>query len=209
MNASPIVTPVRSRAASSVSASAVFDADRLFAQHVLAGLGRLDRQRHVQVVRQRIVDRVDLRVGEHLLVRAVGLRNPELARGLFGTRTVARRDRDDLGEFALLHGGNHRFTAMRATPSTPHRTLAIERIVPINGAAPDHFKLTLCTRQLVISPTYSSLGLRQSIWFTVPNSLGVCRRGRICRAPCRPAPSCRSRRCPGVSVSLELELYRY
>ena len=33
------------------------EADRLLAQHVLAGLGRADRPRHVQVVRQRVVDR--------------------------------------------------------------------------------------------------------------------------------------------------------
>jgi hypothetical protein len=50
--------------------------DRLLAQHMLAGLGRLDRPRHVQVVGQRVVDRLDLAVGQQLFIRAVGLGMP-------------------------------------------------------------------------------------------------------------------------------------
>ena len=45
--------------------------ERLLAQHVLAGLGRADRPRHVQVVRQRIVDRLDFRIGQQRLDREV------------------------------------------------------------------------------------------------------------------------------------------
>ena len=46
--------------------------DRLFAKHVLAGRRGLQRQRHVQVIGQRIVDRLDLGIGEQRLVAAVG-----------------------------------------------------------------------------------------------------------------------------------------
>ena len=52
-------------------------ADRLFAQHVLARLQGLDRPGHVQVVGQRIVDRLDLGIGQQLLVGAIGLGNAQ------------------------------------------------------------------------------------------------------------------------------------
>ena len=45
--------------------------ERLFAQHVLAGLGGSDRPLRVQAIRQRVVDRVDVRIGQQRLVRAV------------------------------------------------------------------------------------------------------------------------------------------
>ena len=38
--------------------------DRLLAQHVLACVGRADRPRYVQMVRQRVVHRLDVGVGE-------------------------------------------------------------------------------------------------------------------------------------------------
>jgi len=50
---------------------------RLLAQDVLAGPGRRDRPLGVEVVRQRDVDRVDLVVGQQVLVRAMRLRDPE------------------------------------------------------------------------------------------------------------------------------------
>ncbi len=47
--------------------------DGLFAQHVLAGLRRgRERHRDVQVVGQRVVDGVDIGVGEQLFVAASG-----------------------------------------------------------------------------------------------------------------------------------------
>ena len=42
--------------------------NRLFAEHVLAVLGRLHAPRHVQMIRQRIVDGVDVRVDEEVVV---------------------------------------------------------------------------------------------------------------------------------------------
>jgi hypothetical protein len=46
-------------------------ADRLFAEHVFACFERPDGPRHVQVIRQRIVDRLDLVVLQKRLVRTV------------------------------------------------------------------------------------------------------------------------------------------
>ena len=62
------------------------DGDRLFAEHVLAGPRCRQGDRHVQMVGQRIVDRIDVRVGEQLLVGAVGaaVRQAELAERRLG-----------------------------------------------------------------------------------------------------------------------------
>ncbi len=43
-------------------------ADRLLAENVLASLGRPDRPRDVELVRQRVVDRVDFPVVHELLI---------------------------------------------------------------------------------------------------------------------------------------------
>src|ERR1019366_3493063 len=82
-------------------------ADRFFAQHVLARLRRAHRPRHMQVVRQRIVNRLDLRVRQHLLVRPVRFRNPQLARRFPGFLPVPRRDAHYLAAVAQLHRRNH------------------------------------------------------------------------------------------------------
>ena len=57
-------------------------AERFFAEHVLAGLGGLHRPRNVQLIGQRIVDGVDVGIGEQLLIRAVGRGNAERFRPL-------------------------------------------------------------------------------------------------------------------------------
>ena len=85
--------------------------DRLLAQHVLPGRGRLQRQRHVQVVGQRVVDRLDLGIGEQRLVRAVGAWNAECRGGGARTRLVPRRDRADLDERTLPHAGQDALAA--------------------------------------------------------------------------------------------------
>ena len=140
MKASPILTPVRSRAAISSSASAVFRPIGFSQSTCLPASAAWMRPRHVQVIRQRIVDRVDLRIGQHLLVRAVRLRNAQLARRGFGARPVARRDADDLAEFALLHRRNDAFTAIRATPRMPHRILAIGDNIERHDPSPHFFE---------------------------------------------------------------------
>ena len=48
------------------------EADRLFAQNMLTGLGGLDRPWDVKLVRKRIVDCIDIRVGKQLFIGAVG-----------------------------------------------------------------------------------------------------------------------------------------
>ena len=70
---------------------------RLLAQDVLAGPGRGDRPLGVEVVGQRDVDGVDVRVGEERLVRAVGASGCRARRRPLGAwAAVAGGDRDDL-----------------------------------------------------------------------------------------------------------------
>ena len=49
--------------------------DGLLAQHVLSRVRRAHRPWNVQVIRQRIVDDVDVAIGDQLLVRPVSARN--------------------------------------------------------------------------------------------------------------------------------------
>ena len=71
--------------------------ERLLAQHVLAGLERGDRPLRVQPVRQWVVDRVDVGIGEQVRVGAVHARDAVLGRERVGTGPIAGRDGDHLG----------------------------------------------------------------------------------------------------------------
>ena len=77
--------------------------DRLLAQHVLAGLHRADRPRDVQLVGQRIVDRLDRRIGQQLLIGAIGAGDAERLGRRLRFREVARGDRVDMRDLAALH----------------------------------------------------------------------------------------------------------
>ena len=86
-------------------------ADRLLAEHMLARLGGLDGPGNMEMVGQRIVDGVDVGVGQQLFVGAVGGGNAERGRGLLRLGQIARGDGNDGGMFALLHAGDHFFQA--------------------------------------------------------------------------------------------------
>ena len=88
----------------SCSASATDQADRLLAEDVLVRLERADRPGHVQMVGQRIVNGVDVAVGEQFLVRAVGLFDAELGGDRLGPRQVARGNGRDGAELAAIGG---------------------------------------------------------------------------------------------------------
>ena len=109
---------------------------RLLAQHVLAGLERPDRPLAVQRVRQRDVDGLDLRVGEQLLVRAVGLRDlPLRARSSRRAPELAARDRPSstFGE-ACAPGMTRRL--MCAVETMPQRTGSYEPASPMTAPSP-------------------------------------------------------------------------
>ena len=80
--------------------------DRLLAEHVLAGLHGADAPGHVQVVGQRVVDRLDVGIGQQGLVAPIGARDAELRRDTVGLGLVARGDRGDARVAATLHAGN-------------------------------------------------------------------------------------------------------
>ena len=71
-------------------------AERLLAQHVLAGLGGLDRPGHVEMVGQGVVDRVDLGVGQERLVAVVAARDAQAVRHLAAAGRLARGQGHDL-----------------------------------------------------------------------------------------------------------------
>ncbi len=83
------------------------EANGFLAEHVLPRFGATDRPRHVQVIRQGIVDGVDVRIGQQRFVGAIGFRNPQFCGGLPSFRFVARRDRSNLAELSLLHRRDH------------------------------------------------------------------------------------------------------
>ena len=65
---------------------------RLLAQHVLAGFERAHAPGNMQVVGQRDVDRLDVRVGQQRLVATVGLGNAQLAGDTPRPCQIARGD---------------------------------------------------------------------------------------------------------------------
>ena len=99
--------------------------ERLLAQHVLAGLERGDRPPAVEPVRQRVVDRVHVGIGEERVVRVVHRRDRVLAGELLGSLPVTGRHGDDLDLVVLLRGLDQRRRgdagrAERADPEPVH-----------------------------------------------------------------------------------------
>jgi len=83
------------------------EADGFFAKDVLAGFGGFRGPGNVKLIGERIVNGVDFRIGEELLVRAIGFGNVESGGGFSGFFEVARGDCGDGCESALLHGGQN------------------------------------------------------------------------------------------------------
>ena len=107
------------------SASAAVMRQRLLAQDVLAGPGGGDRPLGVEVVRQRDVDGVDVRVGEQRLVRAVGARDPQ------GRGGVAGRGRPSRDAIATT---SHRVRALDARDDLAGRDAGRGQDPPANAS---------------------------------------------------------------------------
>ena len=134
MNASERMRPVALGGVEGPLDVADVTAERLLAEDVLAGLERLDRPLAVHRVRQRDVDRLDLRVGEQLLVRAVGPRDLPLLRELLGPREVAAADRDDVDVVRLVRARRASFLLMSAVERIPHFTAIVyPQLVSVMG----------------------------------------------------------------------------
>ena len=103
--------------------------ERLLAQHVLAGFECGDRPLRVQAVRERVVDRVDIGVGDQRLVRVAHLRDAVLRRERVGTAAIASGHRADDRLVDVARGLDHGAGAMRAAPRIPIRTVSIGRTV--------------------------------------------------------------------------------
>ena len=107
---------------------------RLLAQHVLAGLQRADRPRHVQRVRQRDVDRVDLRVGEQRLVAAVRAAEPVLGRVRLGPRRRRGSPTATASTPSAARAPPRSLRLMLAVESSPRRSVMLVRIARARGA---------------------------------------------------------------------------
>src|ERR1700686_1866496 len=102
-------TDLDSGAGLNVEESAGFrdgQAEGLFAEDVLARFGRLDGPGYVKVIGKRVVDYVNLWVGNKLFIRAVDLFDSEGAGWLFRLGAISRGDCRDVRQLALLHGGD-------------------------------------------------------------------------------------------------------
>ncbi len=83
------------------------EADRLLAEHVLAGLQRTDGPRRMKMIGQGNVDRIDRRVGDQRLVAVEGAWQAQRRRGLRRPGALAGGDRNHLGAPASAHAGDH------------------------------------------------------------------------------------------------------
>ena len=72
---------------------------------------------------RRVVDRIDVRVGQQLFIRAVSLRNAYRGRGLLRLRQVPRCNGNDLAQRPCCIPGITFFRPMFAVLRTPQRIL--------------------------------------------------------------------------------------
>jgi hypothetical protein len=79
---------------------------RLLAEDVLARPQRVDRPLDVHRVRERDVDRVDVRVREQRFVRPVGALDVPLARVCIRPRLLAAGDRDEVDLLRVVRAGD-------------------------------------------------------------------------------------------------------
>ena len=131
---------------------------RLLAQHMLAGVGRAHRPLGVQVIRQRDVDRIHLRVSQELRVGACAHIEPGLRHEL-GTTTRLGPDRREFHAVRARIAGITTLRAMFAAPRTPiaqgrhgeslrlgertgpFRALASLRVFGLRSAEPERTKV--------------------------------------------------------------------
>ena len=127
---------------------------RLLAEHVLAGLQRADRQRFVVAVGQRVVDGVDVVVGEEFVVGAVDVLDAVLAGEGAGAGDVARCDGgdDDVVDDLRRRQQRHRRDARGAEHADAQHAVA-QHAHPATRA---------CTRVLIFVVT--SVGRVSSAW---------------------------------------------
>ena len=114
-------------------------ADRLLAQHVLARFRRSNRPRHMQMIRQWNVHRLDFRILQQFFVRSIRARNPQLPCRILGLPQIPRRDCRHRAPFSLLHRGNHFLGSnLRGTQHSPSHLVRHPRLLsfgPLNYRA--------------------------------------------------------------------------
>ena len=94
---------------------------RLLAEHVLPGLDGPDRPLAMHRVRQRHIDGLDLRVGEHVLIRAVGARNLH-SRAYASARAASRLATPTSSTFDDACAAGIKWRLMCAVEMIPHLT---------------------------------------------------------------------------------------
>lgn len=92
----------------------------LFTQDMFSRLGSFDCPFPVQMIRQRNIDSLDIRISQKLLVTAIGSDNVHLFSYSFRFFLRAAGNRQHFTTFGLLNRRNNCFLAIVEVPSTPH-----------------------------------------------------------------------------------------
>ena len=136
MNASPILTPRAVAHGNELLGFGGIHGQRLFAKHMLARFGCLDGPRHVQMIGQRIINDVDLGIGQQLFVRTVGAPDPQILRRFLRFGEIARRNGGDFRKLAMPHAWNdaaHRNSGhAQNTPAEFFHNLSCQRLTDCN-----------------------------------------------------------------------------
>ena len=119
MNASIRRTPAVRHPSTILAAWAADERQWLLAQDVFAGGGCPQRPLGVQMVRQRDVHGLDIRVGEEVVVRAVVAGNSQPLGGVGSAPGVPRRDRDHIASLRALHRRDHLLLGDRRAAQHP------------------------------------------------------------------------------------------
>ena len=176
MNASISLTPASSLAAAMRSASATLKASRLLAQHVLAGARSSNRPLGVEVVGQRNVDRVHVRVGQQRSYESVRPRDAQLVGDLPRALAVARGDGDNLARvLAAAHAGNDLLAgdvgrgqdteAQAVHPASPRRSLltgrkATSRMRSLRGRVSTKMTVSATSSGCIMPASWGISGVR-------------------------------------------------
>lgn len=97
------------------------ETERLLAQYVLARLERRDRPVDMEVVRQGVVNCLDARISEQVVVRPVCDRHPALIGPCGRPSEIPRSDCDDVMTPAACSGGTTCLAAIAAVERIPQR----------------------------------------------------------------------------------------
>ena len=145
------------------------EAEGLFAEDMLAGFGGFDGPGNVKLIGERIVDGVDIGIGEQLFVGAVGGWDAERGGRFLRLGEIAGCDGGHGGVLALLHGGKDFLEADgRGAEDSPRIFLRMVAIITADQRVAARRRSTQRPQRLAAcSAASTSLRLFRSIYFAL------------------------------------------